>query len=336
MNGASSRQKPEMPLLSVILPVYNVPLHYLRECVESVLHASIQDLELIAIDDASPDRAGWNDLKKLAEEDPRIKLIEFAENSGVSAARNAGLEAATGEFIGFIDGDDMVEPDFYEKMIQCAKKTGASFVFGGFRRFCDSGETVKIRVPKSRRTAMTDPGKAELFGELNYQCGSKIIRRESLGGLRFDTHLRIGEDILYLFQCFLASKQVSALPLAGSLYRMNPISATAKEQDGTASIDNQLLIIPKLLDELEKYAPSPEMRNAAESYLLFLYVRYTNKFHRMSRESVLVRWPKWRRLGEDILPSFTVRNRVAATVGYLWRRERPVGALTIWIIRCFL
>ena len=97
-----------MPTVTVIIPVYKVE-RYLDACVESVVRQSYADLEILLVDDGSPDRCpalcdAW------AEKDPRIKVIH-RENGGLSAARNSGIDAAMGEFLLFVDSDDLLEPD---------------------------------------------------------------------------------------------------------------------------------------------------------------------------------------------------------------------------------
>lgn len=97
-----------MPKISIIVPVYNVE-KYLRKCIDSILNQTFKDFELILIDDGSTDESG-----KICDEynlkDNRIKVIH-KENGGLSSARNAGLDIAQGEYIGFVDSDDWIESD---------------------------------------------------------------------------------------------------------------------------------------------------------------------------------------------------------------------------------
>ena len=99
-----------MDLISVIVPVYKVE-EYLDRCVQSIVNQTYSNLEIILVDDGSPDRCGaicdaW------AEKDSRIRVIH-KENGGLSDARNAGMAAATGQYIGFIDSDDRIAPEMY-------------------------------------------------------------------------------------------------------------------------------------------------------------------------------------------------------------------------------
>ena len=103
------------PLISVIVPIYQVEA-YLEQCLDSILNQTYRQLEIILVDDGSPDRCG-EICDRYARQDHRIKVIHQS-NAGLSAARNAGMDIATGEYISFIDSDDYIDPHFYEKMEQ--------------------------------------------------------------------------------------------------------------------------------------------------------------------------------------------------------------------------
>lgn len=102
-----------MAKVSVIIPVYNVE-SYLRECMDSVINQTLEDLEIICVNDGSTDNSRAI-LQEYANKDSRIKIID-KENGGQSSARNLGIKAATGEFIGFVDSDDWIDINFYEKL----------------------------------------------------------------------------------------------------------------------------------------------------------------------------------------------------------------------------
>lgn len=117
-----------MPKISVIVPVYNAE-KYLRECMESVLHQTLSDLELILVDDGSTDGSPAL-CDAYAAQDDRVKVIH-KPNGHAASARNAGLRAASGEYIAFVDADDWISPDMYEKMLQ----TGADVTLCDYVRF---------------------------------------------------------------------------------------------------------------------------------------------------------------------------------------------------------
>lgn len=113
------------PLISVIVPVYNVE-KYLDKCVRSIMNQTYRNLEIILVDDGSPDNCPAM-CDAYAKEDPRIKVIH-KENGGQADARNQGIDIASGEYIGFIDSDDFVDEDMYEYLIEIAQKEQADVV----------------------------------------------------------------------------------------------------------------------------------------------------------------------------------------------------------------
>lgn len=113
-----------MELVSVIVPVYKVE-KYLRECVDSILSSTYKNLEIILVDDGSLDRCPQI-CDEYVQKDSRIKVIH-QENQGLCAARNAGLKAAIGEYVSFVDSDDVISPFLYEKMIQAIETENADW-----------------------------------------------------------------------------------------------------------------------------------------------------------------------------------------------------------------
>ena len=122
-----------MPKVSVIIPVYNTE-KYLRKCLDSVCNQTLSDIEIICVNDCSTDNS-FEILKEYALKDDRIKLIDFKENKGAAVARNTGIDEAKGEYIGFVDSDDFIDLDFYEKLYNKAIETGAD---------CSKGELWEI------------------------------------------------------------------------------------------------------------------------------------------------------------------------------------------------
>ena len=118
--------------VSIIVPVYNIE-NYIRVCVESILAQTYESFELILVDDGSKDNSGIL-CDEYAAIDSRVKVIH-KENGGVSSARNTGLQQAKGKWIMYVDGDDWIEPDMIESLIETAKATEADLVFGDFIKY---------------------------------------------------------------------------------------------------------------------------------------------------------------------------------------------------------
>lgn len=114
-----------LPIISIIIPVYNAEKE-LKKCVESIIRQTQRDIEIILIDDGSVD-ASLSICQKYAEGDCRVKVVH-QKNAGVSAARNAGIGMATGQYIGFVDSDDWIAPQMYERLLSEAERTGADVV----------------------------------------------------------------------------------------------------------------------------------------------------------------------------------------------------------------
>lgn len=150
------------PLISVIVPVYNVE-PYLEKCVSSITGQTYRNLEIILVDDGSVDRGGQM-CDKFAAQDGRIVVIH-QQNRGLSAARNAALDVAHGEFIGFVDSDDWIEPDMYERLYEALSRAGADIAACGWQvhendktRFFRPDEQV-LPPFDAIKLLITDPGK---------------------------------------------------------------------------------------------------------------------------------------------------------------------------------
>lgn len=128
------------PAVSIIVPVYRVPEKYLRACIESCRRQTLQELEIILVDDGSPDQCG-NICDEYAAEDSRIRVIH-KENGGLSAARNTGFLAASGDWIMFVDGDDWIDPDMCACMYETACREDVQMVMCGITK--EYGHTSEV------------------------------------------------------------------------------------------------------------------------------------------------------------------------------------------------
>ena len=188
------------PRVSIIVPVYNVEA-YLRRCLNSILAQTIPDWECICVDDGSPDGCGAI-LDEYAAKDVRFVVIH-KENGGVSAARNAGLDAARGEYIGFVDPDDWIEPNTYELALGAAERTGADIV--QWRSIAENG-----RAPVPQRELpegffdVTRDDRYTSIGVLNL-----IFRRALVLGnrIRFPVGIRNGEDGYFTMIAYVCAKK---------------------------------------------------------------------------------------------------------------------------------
>ena len=179
-------------MISIIVPVYKAE-KYLDNCINSLLSQTYTDLEIILVDDGSPDASGAI-CDAYAAKDSRIKVIH-QQNGGLSAARNAGLFVASGEYVGFVDADDTVEPDMYELLMHAI--AGHQLAMCGARRV----EEGQMPQPTSSDAAVTVLDNAglweEIFGRLNNAAWNKLYRADLIKDSRFPQGLIHGEDLLF-------------------------------------------------------------------------------------------------------------------------------------------
>lgn len=125
-----------MPIVSLVVPVYKVE-KYLERCVDSLIHQTLSDIEIILVDDGSPDQCGLI-CDMLKDKDERIRVVHKS-NGGLSSARNAGMKIACGKYIGFVDSDDDVELDMFQIMVDAAETYTADFVMSDYIRIMQDG-----------------------------------------------------------------------------------------------------------------------------------------------------------------------------------------------------
>ena len=151
--SSSRKARISRPLVSVVVPIYNVE-RYLRECVDSILAQSLREIEVILVDDGSPDGCG-KIVDEYAKKDSRVVAVH-QKNSGYSAAVNKGIKLARGEYIGIIESDDFIEPDMYELLYKDAKKYDTDVTKGLFSVYNSTVE------PKYRDTLFINPSGIDL------------------------------------------------------------------------------------------------------------------------------------------------------------------------------
>lgn len=145
-----------MPKVSIVVPIYGVE-RYLKNCVDSLIHQTLQDIEIILIDDGSPDKCG-EIAEQYAKLDSRIKVIH-QKNGGLGPARNTGITAANGEYIGFVDSDDWTNKNMFERLYKTAIDTNADIVVSGH---CDWSDGKIIRTKRHPLAGKTFTDRAEI------------------------------------------------------------------------------------------------------------------------------------------------------------------------------
>ena len=223
-------------LISVIVPVYKIE-PYLDQCIESIVNQTYRNLEIILIDDGSPDRCpeicdSW------AGKDSRICVIH-QKNSGVSIARNAGIEKATGSYIAFVDSDDFLEPEYIEYLYLALRETGAGLSECGYVRYPDPSEKTFAKRQMSQPVLQTAEEalllwcRPEQRTSLNLIIWNKLYRRELIGNERFATSFIGGEDVLFTCHIFGKCRRIAQIDNELYHWRNTPGSASKQFPDNT-------------------------------------------------------------------------------------------------------
>lgn len=251
-------------LVSVIVPVYNVA-PYLERCLDSVVNQTYGDIEIILVDDGSTD--GSTEIcDKYAAQDNRIRVIHKA-NGGVSSARNVGLGCIKGDYVIFVDSDDVIELDMIETLINHASVADSDIIcclldvveVNGTTRSLTRGETFgEIRPPEVISKYFDDPFiKDQMYGPVNKLFSRQLINKHSF------SNYRLGEDILFIFELLLECKSVSIIDYTGYHYMHREGSAM------TSSFSEKSLDYIYAGEEIVKLCKSeaPYALEAAERWL---------------------------------------------------------------------
>ena len=222
------------PAISIILPVYKVE-SYLPRCLASIQAQTFASWECICVDDGSPDKSGAI-LDECAARDERFVVIH-QQNGGTSRARNAGLDAARGEYIGFVDPDDWIEPNAYELAIDAARRTGADIVQWGYIEEAEEGgakPALRMRLPEGFFNVMQND---EYY---TASLWNKLFRRALVVGnsVAFPPGVRMGQDVAftdmsYAFagKCFFIDRQLYHYVLRSTSVTHNQTALLRIEKD---------------------------------------------------------------------------------------------------------
>jgi glycosyltransferase involved in cell wall biosynthesis len=292
-------------LVSVIVPVYNVE-KYLSRCIDSILSQTYKNLEIILVDDGSTDNSPMicDDYKN---KDSRIRVVH-KKNEGVSVARNTGLDLANGTYISFVDSDDWIEPNLYERVITCinekkadivkyhyvveengvSKNTGCNYNYTGF---VDKKELISILLA------------AKIQGE----CWSYVFKKELLSkSLRFENNIIYGEDILFTVELFLIANSIYFVEDSFYHYfQSNDGSVTKNANKAIEIIKTICIVYEKQKMIYKKYDELNNIVDKCTATNLFIKVCYhINKIYKMNKqkeiESFLLDDEPFRKLTKNV------------------------------------
>ena len=245
-------------LVSIILPVYGVE-KYLPECVDSLLTQTYGNIEIILVDDASPDSCGII-CDGYAARDSRVKVLH-KKNGGAASARNAGLDVAHGGYICFVDSDDTVEPDYVQTLLEAIGD--GDMAMCGFYFHSRSGDRPEMVVPGS----YDRDGFMQRFLE-DWCCSllwNKIFCREAIGELRMAEGHRV-DDEFFTYQIVLNCRKISVTDKCLYYYRMR--GSSVMQDDGAAK---EQMMLDRVAYNVERY------RNVSQAVpaLRAIYFRHT-------------------------------------------------------------
>lgn len=242
--------------LSIIMSLYNVEL-YMRTAIESVLNQNLKEIELICINDGSSDYS-LQTAQEYATIDDRVKIISYEESKGQAYARNRGIDIAQGKYIGFVDGDDWIEPDMFEKLYEEAEKNQTEVSFCAAALYDEMMQKVDFSnayynlslIPSSFDNRVFDGEdlKGLLTGCINVALWNKIYRTDFMNDnrIRFPEYF-IYEDMPFFYDVCFKAKRMSLIRDYGYFYRINRSGSTMSK------------IGLKVLDRVEMVALTYEM-----------------------------------------------------------------------------
>lgn len=257
----------EEDLISIIVPVYKVE-NYLSKCLDSIICQTYKNIEIILVDDGSPDNSG-NICDNYAKKDSRIKVIH-KENGGLSDARNAGLKIATGQYIGFVDSDDYIEKDMFETMYSLSKRYNAEISIVSYNEWkngmilnnMDSGELDVYNKTEAIKEILID-------SKIQSYMWNKLFKKE----LFEDTEFPVGknfEDIATTLKLFEKCEIIVRLEVAKYNYIRRDDSIIGNRSVKTYN-DYLDVILDKYLYLFNKY-PEIEEYNAYNFIINMIWV----------------------------------------------------------------
>ncbi len=253
--------------VSVIVPVYNME-KYLERCVDSILAQTYANLEVILVDDGSADSSGAI-CDSYAERDNRIRVVHKA-NSGLSSARNAGLDIALGDYIGFVDSDDYISPEMYQLLASALDKSDCEIANVMYVRVDENGATMPSKVPHNTDKEIS----AEQFlRELMLHTGdvsvwSKLFKKEIFDNVRFPEG-KLNEDLIFMLDVFKRVNKVAFVAKVGYFYFTRSGSISSGYGKAVVDMVDNSLAAKKIVD----YS-YPSLKEETSRFALYQHMAY--------------------------------------------------------------
>lgn len=241
-----------MPKVSIIVPVYNSE-KYLKTCLDSLVRGTLEDVEIILIDDCSTDNSLLI-LEEYAKKYPNIKVYHNEKNLGQGSSRNKGLDVAKGEYIGFVDSDDYISSTMYENMYNIALDTKAPLVITYIDYVYDDSSLNKTPILEENIFSFNphDKDKKHVIPYETPSSCTKLYKRELIGDHRFMENT-LFEDVEFTYFMMMKAEKITILPAVNYYYRANNYNSISFK---TYKKTDKIYDIFKVLDKLEEDAKS--------------------------------------------------------------------------------
>lgn len=254
-----------MKSVSVIVPVYNME-KYLNKCMDSLVNQTLEDIEIIVVNDGSSDNS-QKILDKYKEEYPnKIKVIN-QENLGISAARNNGIKVATGKYLGFVDSDDFVDLNMFKHLYKKIEETSSDIVVCNYKKYYMLNEEYSdINVVKNINfdNIYDDPS---IINSIDYAPWNKLYKKDLFENIEFPLNKKY-EDINAILKIFFKAKKISKLGEYLYFYRIN-------EKGETLTINKKIEDIVFILQDLVNWTKMQNKYSLIENELKKLCINQT-------------------------------------------------------------
>lgn len=314
--------------VSVIVPIYNVE-KYIRRCTESLMEQTMDDIEYIFIDDATPDNSMTvltNMLEKYSARKDYIQIIHHPINKGLPAARNTGLKAATGEYIFHCDSDDYVEPDMLETLYVTAIKNNADIVWCDW--FLTFGQNERYMKQPDYATPL-DAIKAMLGGAMKYNVWNKLVKRELYhkNDIVFPEGYGMGEDMTMIL-LFAFARKIKYIPQAFYHYVKTNTGAFTQNHSVKHLMDLQYNV-----SRIER-SLSNKFGDALTKEIAFL--KLETKFPLLIMGDSIEQYRQWSGLYPEankyILQNTYISIRSRVLEWFAWKRQWWIIKLYYWAV----
>jgi glycosyltransferase involved in cell wall biosynthesis len=323
--------------VSIIVPIYNVE-KYLPKCIDSLVSQTLQEIEIILVNDASPDNSAAI-MREYVGKYSNIKCIYLSENKCLGGARNEGIKVAEGKYVSFVDSDDYVDITMFDKMYQKAEETSSELTYCMFQRIDEAGKHLKndFLYPPEFAGEISENKIRGYFHKPSYAWG-KLFKRDIImdNNILFPEHLKY-EDSFFMLQIAINLTKAAMVPEA--LYYYLQRKTSILNSRNTEHHLEQIKVVDLFVDEMKKKGYYQKYKNEIEYYIINRrYLKILNNcvskydeipIHVMkeTRDYIMRNFPSYQSnpyylniIGEDRI--LMKMNRISPKLAVLWNTHR--------------